>query len=649
MSTQTEAPAPSPSNTPAASSRHNPQGKGFGLALAALGVVFGDIGTSPLYSLQTVFSIEHNTVDPSPGDVYGVISMAVWAIVLIVTVKYLALVMRADNEGEGGILALVWLLRDKLGDTKKLAGIALMMGIVGASLFLGDSMITPAISVMSAVEGITVGHPGLEGIVMPVSIAILVVLFVAQRWGTGRVGRAFGPVMALWFLTLFALGLPQVIAHPQILGALSPHHAWVFMISRPWVAFIAMGAVVLTITGAEALYADMGHFGRTPIRRAWFAMVLPALLVNYLGQGAMLLDDPRKIDSPFFHLAPAWAQVPIVVLATVATVIASQAVISGAFSVAQQAQRLSLLPRLTIKHTSREEGGQIYVPAVNWILFAGVLTLILVFGTSAHLASAYGLSVTGTLILEMLLFLFLAHHVWEWAWWKIALVGVFIGGMEAVFFAANLMKLFSGGWVPLVIAGVAITIMLTWRRGAAIATQRREAVEGPLPGFLEKVRRGGVDRIPGVAVVPHPNSTTTPLALKTSVEVFGTLPETVVLVSIVQEPVPHIRHVDRVEVSDLGDPRDGVWQVSYHVGFNDSPHIPAAVEWATRQFPELDFDPLQVHFLLSVADLRPDPDSPMPLWQERIFLTLSANSARRTQVFSLPPDRTIVMGSQVRV
>lgn len=612
-------------------------------------MVFGDIGTSPLYSMQTVFSIEHNTVEPTPGDVYGVISMAVWAILLVVTVKYVTLVLRADNQGEGGILALVWLLRDRLGSRPRLTAAALMMGIVGAALFLGDSMITPAISVMSSVEGITVGHPGLEGIVMPVSIAILILLFVAQRWGTGHVGRAFGPVMGLWFVTLAVLGIPQVVRHPEILGALSPHHAWVFILTRPWVAFIAMGAVVLTITGAEALYADLGHFGRGPIRRAWFVVVLPALLINYLGQGALILHDPATVDAPFFHLAPRWGQVPLVALATLATVIASQAVISGAFSVAQNAVRLSLLPRLNVKHTSTQESGQIYVPVVNWLLFIGVLTLILVFGSSAKLATAYGLAVTGTLMLEMILFLFLAHHVWRWSWWWIALIAVFIGGMEVVFFAANMTKLFSGGWVPLAIAAVAIVVMLTWRRGSALALRRREAIEGPLADFLAEVHRGAIQRIPGVAVVPHPNRETTPLALRTSTSIFGSLPERVVIVSIVQEPVPHVRHVDRVEVHDLGNDWDGIAHIDYHVGFNDSPHVPAAVELAVGRSVELDFDPQEAAYLLSVADLRPDPDGPMPRWQQLLFLTLSQNSARRTQVFRLPPDRTVILGAQVRV
>ena len=367
------------------------------LSLAALGIVFGDIGTSPLYAMQTVFSIEHNEVKPTPVDVYGIISMILWSITLVVSFKYVILVMRADNDGEGGILALTHLLRDRVTNRRRLS-LVIVVGMLGAALFYGDSVITPAISVMSAIEGLTVVNPSFEHLVLPLAVVILSALFVVQRWGTAAVGRAFGPVMILWFLVLGVLGVPHILAHPGILRAISPTYAIAFVVEHPMIAFVAMGAVVLTITGAEAVYADMGHFGPRPIKLSWFAVVFPALSLNYLGQAAMILEDPSTINNPFFNMAPGWATLPLVGLATVATVIASQAVISGAFSVSRQAVRLGLLPRLLVRQTSKEEGGQIFVPVINWILYLGVLALISIFGSSASLASACGLAVTGTLI-----------------------------------------------------------------------------------------------------------------------------------------------------------------------------------------------------------------------------------------------------------
>ncbi len=392
---------------------HNKKPLGL-LTIGALGVVFGDIGTSPLYALQTVFSEHNRIVKPTPDNVFGIVSMVFWAVTLIVCVKYITLALRADNEGEGGILALVALLRNKLSDRKKLMAAVTVGGILGASLFYGDSVITPAISVMSAIEGISVINPALIEWVLPISVIILTVLFFIQRWGTAKVGHAFGPIMVLWFLTLAGIGLPHIMANPRILAAVSPHYAFKFATGHPFIAFIAMGAVVLTITGAEALYADMGHFGAKPIRRAWFLLVFPALVINYMGQGAMLLDDPSKADNPFFRLAPSFLTAPVVIVATIATVIASQSVISGAFSVSRQASRLGLLPRLTIKHTSKSEGGQIYIPSINAMLFIGVLLLISIFQSSARLAAAYGLAVTCTLMLETCMFSILMRHVWKW-------------------------------------------------------------------------------------------------------------------------------------------------------------------------------------------------------------------------------------------
>ncbi|MCH8626549.1 potassium transporter Kup [Arsenicicoccus piscis] len=619
------------------------------LTLGALGVVFGDIGTSPLYSLQTVFSIEHNTVEPTHQDVYGVISLVFWSITVVVSIKYVAFILRADNDGEGGILALAALLRSKLGSDRHTTAVVLLLGIVGAALFYGDSVITPAISVMSAVEGLEVANPGFASWVLPCSVGILAVLFVVQRFGTEVVGRAFGPVMVCWFVLLAVLGVPHIAQHPEILRSVSPTYAILFGIDRPWVAFVAMGAVVLTITGAEALYADMGHFGARPIRLAWFGLVFPSLLLNYLGQGAMMLHDPSTVANPFFSLAPSWATVPLVVLATLATVIASQAVISGAFSVSRQAVRLGLLPRLTVNHTSREEGGQIYVPAINWLLFGGVLLLVGVFQASARLATAYGLAVTGTLLLTTGLFLLLAHHVWGWATWKLALFAVVIGGAELTFFAANLTKLVTGGWLPLLIAAGVVVVMTTWRTGAKLVTERRVELEGPLTGFIEEVNEHKVRRVPGLAVYPHPTLETTPLALRANTDFNQVLHEHVVILRIVNEDVPHIRHVDRISVDDLGHEDDGIFAVSVRLGFNDDQDIPKALRLAAPQLveSEMKVDVAQARYFLSAITVHRGVRPELPRWRQALFVAMAHNAANRVRVFHLPPDRTVAMGAHV--
>ncbi|MBU4215895.1 MAG: KUP/HAK/KT family potassium transporter [Actinobacteria bacterium] len=618
------------------------------LALGALGVVFGDIGTSPLYSMQTVFSLDHNAVRPTAVDVLGVISMVFWAIAIVVSVKYVALIMRADNDGEGGILALVALLRNKLTDRRPLAAVT-VLGMLGAALFYGDSLITPAISVMSSIEGVVVVDPGFANLVLPLSVVVLTVLFAVQRWGTELIGKAFGPVMGLWFVVLAALGVPHIVANPTILRALSPTYALAFVVEHPFIAFIAMGAVVLTITGAEALYADMGHFGVAPIRKAWFVVVFPALTLNYFGQGAMILDDPGTIDNPFFHLAPGWATLPLVALATLATVIASQAVISGAYSVSRQAVRLGLLPRLAVRQTSRHEGGQIYLPAVNWILFAGVLLLIAAFKSSARLASAYGVAVTGTLLLTSLLFLFLAHQVWHWATWKLVAYAVIVGGLEVMFFAANLAKIVSGGWLPLAIAAVVVTLMATWRKGAERLFARRTELEGPLDDFVAMVHEERIPRVPGLAVFPHHNKATAPLALRAHVAFNRVLHEHVVIIQIINENVPHIRHVDRVIVDDLGYADDGIVHVCVRVGFNDSQDIPKGLALAIGRSPELTMDPDEAHYFLSVLTVRSSDRPRRRAWRTRLFVWMARNAASRVEVFHLPPERTMVMGANLEV
>ena len=468
--------------------------------MGALGVVFGDIGTSPLYAMQTVFTIDGGAVRPTPDDVYGVVSMMFWSVTIVVSVKYIGVVMRADNDGEGGVMALIALVRRLLGDVRGSTRLIVALGVLGASLFYGDTLITPAISVLSAVEGLQVAAPGLSHLVLPIAAVILTALFVMQRWGTGRVGALFGPVMIVWFTVIGLAGLPHIVSNPHVVLGLSPTYAASFVMSHPYIAFVAIGAVVLIITGAEALYADMGHFGRPPIARAWFMLVFPALILNYLGQAALILDDPAATKNPFFLLLPGWARLPMVVLATAATVIASQAVISGAFSVTRQAIQLGFLPAMTVRQTSRHEGGQIYLPAVNGALFVGVLTLMFAFGSSTRLATAYGFAVTGALLIDTVLMLFVARAGWHWGWGKIVLAAVVFGGIELAFFTGNLVKIFHGGWLPLLIATVVFTVMTTWQRGRQVVTAQRTAQEGPLQAFVEEMHEHPVPRVAGSTV-----------------------------------------------------------------------------------------------------------------------------------------------------
>src|SRR4051795_9027297 len=508
------------------------------LSLGALGIVFGDIGTSPLYALQTVFAADEHAVRPTQSGVYGVISLVFWAITLIVSVKYIALIMRADNEGEGGIMALIALIREK-GLQRRLAQVTLVaLGIFGASLFYGDGMITPAISVLSAVEGIEVVEPGLHSLVVPITLAILACLFAIQRFGTGAVGRWFGPVMAAWFTLLALAGLREVARSPGILRSISPTYGISFLFEHGHVAFIALGSVVLTVTGAEALYADMGHFGRRPIRLAWFSAVFPALILNYMGQGTLILNHPAAIDNPFFLLIPHWGRIPMIILATVATVIASQAVISGAFSVTRQAVQLGFLPRLTIRHTSRE-AGQVYAPGINGLLFVAVVALVVGFGSSAALASAYGIAVTGTLAIDTLLFFVVVRHLWHRPLWlSVGGAAVFLT-VDLTFFSANLTKVEHGGWFPLLIALLIFVVLTTWRRGRAIVTRNRTRLEGPLRAFVEEVRVHDppIHRPQGTGIFLNANRDTTPLALRANLRHNHTVHSAVVILSVETLPV----------------------------------------------------------------------------------------------------------------
>jgi KUP system potassium uptake protein len=623
------------------------------LLIGALGVVYGDIGTSPLYAMQTVFALDGGVVRPTPGDVFGVVSLVFWSITLIVSVKYVVFILRADNDGEGGVMALAALVRGALKRAGTRRAVLIMgLGVLGAALFYGDSVITPAISVLSAVEGLEVSSPSLAEVVVPVALAVLVLLFVVQRWGTERVGGLFGPVMLVWFGCLGLAGLAGVIRRPGILAGLSPTYAVAFVADHPYIAFVAMGAVVLAITGAEALYADMGHFGRTAIRRAWFAVVFPALTLNYLAQGALILRDPAGRANPFFLLLPGWGRLPMVVLATAATVIASQAVISGAFSVSRQALRLGFLPHLRIRHTSRHAYGQIYVPGVNWALFAAVLVVVVAFRSSSKLATAYGVAVTGTFLITTCLFLVVARVKWHWPAWRLVVLGIVFGGVELTYFTANLSKVAHGGWLTLLIAAVVFTVMVTWQRGRQLVTARRLEMEGPLRDFLDQMRSAGVPRVPGVAVFPHPNKETTPLALRANVTHYHVLHERVVIISGRTANVPHIPWDQRLTIDDLGDPRDGVVHVSAVFGFQDRTDFPEVLRRAARRPDATELaglDPDQVSYFVSRVTLRQTNQRGLAGWRKRLFIALAHNAASQAEFLGLPNERTVVLSAEVGV
>jgi KUP system potassium uptake protein len=621
--------------------------------LGALGVVFGDIGTSPIYTVQTVF----NPDDPHPvavttDTVFGIVSLIFWSVMIIVTVTYVLLVMRADNEGEGGIMALITLIRrgEIVGGTRTkllLAG----LGIFGASLFLGDSMITPAISVLSAVEGLKVASPSLEHLIVPITAAIIVALFLLQRVGTARVGRLFGPVMLVWFSAIAVCGVTGIVKHPEILKALSPTYALDFFFSDFSIAFFSLAAVVLAVTGAEALYADMGHFRRAPITRAWLLLVFPACILSYMGQGALILDDPDNISSPFFLLVPDWGQWPLVLLATAATVIASQAVITGAFSVAHQAVQLGYLPRLRITHTSAETIGQVYVPWINWMLMVSVLTLVFTFESSVALAFAFGMAVTGTITITTLLFFYIARHQWGAPLWLVLVGGGGLLTVDLLFLAANLTKLTHGAWLPLLIGVTVFTILTTWQRGRALVTQRREHDEGSLRTFIDALhdRDYPVARVPGTAVFLNRNKVTAPLAMRASVEHLHALSEHVVILSIQTQPVPHVPLTDRLVIDDLGYTDDGITHVEARFGYMDEPDVPSVLGQIDQAQLESPVDVAAASYFLSTIDLCRGDAPGMSRWRKHLFLAIAGITADAAEYFRLPRDRTVIVGSRIEV
>ena len=622
-----------------------------GLVIGALGVVFGDIGTSPIYTLQTLF----NPDDPHPvpiniNNIYGVVSLVFWSVMIIVTLTYVMLVMRADNHGEGGVMALITLV-NRSGRRRggRLAAALAALGILGAALFFGDSMITPAISVLSAVEGLKIVNPQLAEWVVPITAVIIIGLFAVQRHGTAMVGRFFGPVMILWFITIGTLGVRGIAGHPEILRALSPTYALGFMTGHFHIAFFALAAVVLSVTGAEALYADMGHFGRRSITLGWLALVLPALVLNYFGQGAYLLGNESVVNAPFFLLAPGWAQLPMTVLATAATVIASQAVITGAYSVASQAAQLGYLPRLRVAHTSESSIGQIYVPWINGFLMVAVLILIFAFRSSAALGYAYGMAVTGTITITTLLFFYIAHKRWHWPLWLVLVGGGALLVVDLMFFAANLTKLMHGAWLPLLIGILAFTVMTTWQKGRAIVTRARDEAEGPLPEFIAEIdgHRPPLPRIPGTAIFLNRGSQTAPLAMRANVEHNHVLHEHVIILSLDTKPVPRVDDADRLSVDDLGDRHDGIFFVAAKFGYMERPNVPHVLRLIDPSTTEGPVDVDSASYFLSKLELCAGDKPTMAAWRKRLFIATSYITADAALYFQLPLERTVIIGERI--
>jgi KUP system potassium uptake protein len=623
------------------------------IVIGALGVVFGDIGTSPIYTIQTVF----NPGDPHPvpistDNVYGVVSTVFWSVMIIVTLTYVTLVMRADNNGEGGIMALITLLRRLNGQRgRRTATVLAALGLFGASLFFGDSMITPAISVLSAVEGLKVIQPDFNDFIVPITAVIIVGLFSVQRHGTAAVGRFFGPVMIAWFLSIGACGVLGIIDNPEILKALSPTYAATFLSQHFHIAFFSLAAIVLSVTGAEALYADMGHFGRKAITVGWLGLVLPACTLSYFGQGALVLVDESKVSAPFFLLTPEWARIPMVLLATAATVIASQAVITGAYSVASQAARLGYLPRLRIEHTSASTIGQIYVPWINGVLMVMVLILVFAFRSSAALAYAFGMAVTGTITITTTLFFYYARNRWGWPLWVVLIGGGFLVLVDLMFFAANLTKLVHGAWLPLLIATIAFTVMTTWQKGREIVTRAREKAEGPLREFVTGLRdrRPPLARMAGAAVFLNRGSETAPLAMRANVEHNHVLHRHVVIMSIDTAPVPRLSDDERITIDELGYKRDGIIHVSACYGYMERPNIPAALRLLDPAHTEGHIDVDTASYFLSKLELVAGDEPTMSPWRKRLFITTSYITADAAAYFKLPLDRTVVIGSRIEI
>jgi KUP system potassium uptake protein len=612
------------------------------LTLTALGVVFGDIGTSPLYAFRECFHGTH-ALAVSRTNVLGVLSLIFWSLIVVVSVKYLVFILRADNRGEGGILALTALVvpvRAAAGRYRML----LLLGLFGAALLCGEGIITPSISVLSAVEGLEVATPFFTPYVIPITIGLIVLLFFFQHRGTGGMGKVFGPIIVLWFFVLAGLGGWRIAGAPGVLAAVNPLHALRFFGHNGWHGFVVLGTVFLCATGAESLYADMGHFGKLPIRIGWFSLVLPALLLNYFGQGALLLTDPKAAEHPFYHLAPGWATYPLVVLATIATVIASQAVISGAFSLTHQAVQLGFTPRLEIEHTSARERGQIYVPAVNWALMLGCIGLVLSFGSATRLAAAYGIAVTSTMVITTILFYAVERRRWKWRRWvALLLCGTFLT-VDLSFFGANLLKVAHGGWFPLTVALLVFTLMTTWKTGRRVLADRLRRSTVPLRPFLHGLAVEPVVRVPGISVFMYSNPHGVPPALLHNLKHNRVLHETVIILTVETQEIPRVASSDRLEVVPLDH---GFYRVILRYGFMEEPDVP--VELMRVRLPGQQLDMQQVSYFLSRETLLATDHPGMWIWREKLFAWMTRNARPATSYFNLPPNRVVELGMQVEI
>jgi KUP system potassium uptake protein len=610
------------------------------LSLAALGVVYGDIGTSPLYAFQTAFASGSN-VRLTQANVLGVLSLFFWSLIVVVTVKYVLYVMRASNGGEGGIMALMALALRKAGPRQR--GVIVLLGLAGVALFYGDGIITPAISVLSAIEGTQVVTPTLHRFVVPITLVILTGLFIVQRRGTDRVGKMFGPVMILWFGTLAVLGVRGIATHPAVLAAVNPAEGAAFIVRQPWIAFVALGAVVLCITGTEALYADMGHFGRLPIAYAWLGLVLPALVINYFGQGALVLENPQSVDNPFYRLAPSSLTPALVVLSTIATIIASQAVISGAYSLTQQAIQLGYLPRMAIRHTSAAMKGQIYVPAINWALYVAIVILVLGFESSSSLASAYGIAVTGTMVTTTLIAYVVATRMWGWRTWQAVAVTLPLVAIDLAFFGANTLKIVHGGWFPLLFGAVVFTLMTTWFDGRARVRAIIQQTGVGLDDFLASVATDeSLEKLPGTAVFLTASPDTTPRALLSNFKHNALLHQRTVFIWVETVDVPRLPGAERVAVEHLAI---GFWRVTLRCGFLDTPDVPYALTLASEH--GLVVDPDTASYFVGRDTVVAGTATPMPQWRKKMFSTMHWNAGSSADFFRLPADRVIEIGSQI--
>ena len=614
------------------------------LTLSALGVVFGDIGTSPLYAMKEAFAQTHFSLPVTPGNVYGILSLIVWTLVFVVTVKYVVIVMRADNHGEGGVITLMVRVLERAKDRPFKRKMALALGLGGAALFYGDGVITPAISVLSAVEGLEIATPVMKLYVVPIAVAVLLMLFLVQRHGTARVGRFFGPIMLLWFCTMAAIGLRNIGGHPEVLWALSPHHAVRFFIEHAHVAFLALGAVFLTVTGAEALYADMGHFGKKPIRLAWAYVVMPSLILNYLGQGATIIGNSTAAANPFYLAVPSWVLLPTVCLATIASVIASQALITGAFSMTRELIQLGFCPRVAIHHTSGAQMGQIYVPFVNAMLLTLVLTVVLGFRNSSNLAAAYGIAVSMTMAVTTTLAFSVVRRDWNWHLGYALLLFVPLATMDVGFITGNAIKILEGGWVPLVLGGGIFLLLTTWKRGRAILTERMRGEGIQLEPFVELLDKEPFARVPLTAVYLVSRHDVVPNALLHNLKHNMVLHETTVLASVTVKPVPRLPDSERVLVEKIAP---NFYRVKIFFGFMEDADVPAALEWCAEQ--GLALPTKQMSYFLSRETLLPTLGEGMWLWREHLFTFMYRNATSAASFFNLPPNRVVEMGSQITI